>query len=98
MMVPTGIFSVMSSPAAPNMSEPHAVLTALGLVPARIAVVHQGVEVGVCHGKHMTAAPAVAPVGPAELLVLFVPERDAAAPPSPAEMSMKASSTNFMVR
>jgi hypothetical protein len=56
----------------------HAVLAALGFVPARVAVVHQGVEVRVRHGEHMAPTSAVAAVGAAEFLVFLVPERHAA--------------------
>jgi len=47
-------------------------------VPARVAKVHQGVEVGVCHRVHMAAPAAVTTVGSAKFFVFFVPERDAA--------------------
>jgi hypothetical protein len=47
-------------------------------VAARVAVIDQGVEVGVSDGKDMPAASAIAPVGSAELLVLLVPKRHAA--------------------
>ncbi len=55
----------------------HAVLAALGLVAARVAVVHQRVQVDVCHGKYVTTAAAIAAVGAAKFLVFFVPERHA---------------------
>ena len=58
----------------------HAVLPALGIVPARIAVVDQGVQTGIGHGKHMATATTVAAIGAAKFLVLLVPERDAAVP------------------
>ena len=76
MMVPTGIFSVMS-PRQPNMSI-HAMLATLGLMAARIAKVHQGVQIGIGNGKHMATAPTIAAIGATELFVLFVPERHAA--------------------
>jgi hypothetical protein len=69
-----GHLEVMSSPAAPNMSEPMPVLAPLGLVPARVAEIHQRVD-GLdrrwrTHGRrgrhrHRWAA---------EFLVFFVPE------------------------
>jgi hypothetical protein len=56
----------------------HAVLAAPGLVPARITVVHERVEIGVGYGEHMPAAATIATVGAAEFLVLLVAEGDAA--------------------
>ena len=53
-------------------------LTAFGLMAARVAIVHQGIQIGVSHGEHMPAAPPVTTIGAAELLVFFVPERHAA--------------------
>jgi hypothetical protein len=53
-------------------------LTALGIVPAREAVIDQGIEVGVGHRKHMAATATVATVGTAKLFVFFMPKRDAA--------------------
>jgi hypothetical protein len=53
-------------------------LTALGIMPARKAVIDQGVEVGVSYGKHMTATATVATIGAAELFVFLMPKRDAA--------------------
>jgi len=58
----------------------HAVLAALGIVPARKAVVDQGVQVGIGHRKNVAAAATVAAIGAAKLLVLLMPERDATRP------------------
>ena len=49
-------------------------LAALGVMAAREAKVHQGIEIRVGNGKHMATAPAIAAIGPTELLVLFVSE------------------------
>ena len=51
-----------------------AMLAALGVMAAREAKVHQGIEIRVGNGKHMATAPAIAAIGPTELLVLFVSE------------------------
>ena len=56
----------------------HAVLTAFGVMTARVAEVHQCVQVDVGHGKDMTAPATIATIRATELLVLFVPKRDAA--------------------
>ena len=58
----------------------HAVLAALGFVPTRKAEVDQGIQIGVCHSKHMAATTTVATIGAAKFLVLFMPERDAPGP------------------
>ena len=50
-------------------------LAALGFVAARIAVVHQGVQVHVGHSENVTATAAVTTIGAAKFLVFFVPER-----------------------
>jgi hypothetical protein len=57
------------------------VLTALGVVPAGKAVVHQGIQVGVSHRKNVTTATTVTPIGSAKLFVLLMPKRDAACAP-----------------
>jgi len=58
----------------------HAVFAALGFMATRETVIDQRVEVRIRERIHMPAATAVTTVGPAEFLVLFVPERDAAVP------------------
>ena len=55
-------------------------LTTLGLVTARVAVVDQGVQVDVCIGEHMPAPTTISTVGATKFFVLFVSERDAAVP------------------
>ena len=56
----------------------HAVLPALGLEAARVAKIHQGVEVDVGNRPDMAATTAVAAVRAAKFLVFFVPKRCAA--------------------
>ena len=55
----------------------HTVLTTLGIVTTRVAVVHQRVQVLVGHGIHVTATATVTTVGAAKFFVFFVPERHA---------------------
>ena len=43
--------------------------------------VDQGVEVGVCNGKHVAASATIATVGAAKLFVLLMAKRDTAVPP-----------------
>jgi hypothetical protein len=54
------------------------VLTTLGVVPSGKAKINQSIEIRIGHGKNVTATTTVATVGAAELLVFFMPERDAA--------------------
>jgi len=56
------------------------VLAALGLMATGKTKVNEGVEVGVCNSKHMSATSAVTSVRAAEFFVLFVAKRDAAVP------------------
>jgi hypothetical protein len=65
-MVPTGMRSTMSSPAAPNWSDPRPGLAVARLVAARVAVVDQGVDVAVGLRPHAAATPAVTAIGAAE--------------------------------
>ena len=55
----------------------HTVLTTLGIVATRVAVVDQCVQVLIGHGIHMTATATVSTVGAAKFFVFFVPERHA---------------------
>jgi hypothetical protein len=66
----------------------HAVLATLGVMSAGETKIDQGIQIGVRHGKHMTAATTVAAVGTAKLFVLFMPKRDAAGSTISAEMSI----------
>ena len=52
-------------------------LTALGFVATRIAVVHQRIQIRVGYGKHVATTATIAAVGTAKFLVFFVPERHA---------------------
>src|SRR5690606_40554637 len=61
--------------ARPVLVGAPAVLPVAGLVPARVAVVDQRVDVAVGDGEHAAAAPAVAPVGTALRNELLAPER-----------------------
>src|SRR5690606_12108887 len=54
------------------------VLAALGFMPARIAEIDQGVEIGIRYRVDMAATATVSPIGAAEFLVFLVSERDAA--------------------
>ena len=53
----------------------HAVFTTARFVAARVAVVDQGVQVGIGHAIDVATAPAVTAVGAAEFFVFFVPKR-----------------------
>jgi len=75
---PHGHFERDVIPGGTEHVRTHAMLTALGIVPAREAVIDQGIEVGVGHRKHMAATATVATVGTAKLFVFFMPKRDAA--------------------
>ena len=53
-------------------------LPALGFMATGKAEINQGVQAGIGHGKYMSATPPIASIGAAELLVFFMPERNAA--------------------
>jgi hypothetical protein len=53
-------------------------LAAFGIVPAREAKVHQGIEVGVGNRIHMPTPPPVSPIGSTKLFVFLMPKGDAA--------------------
>ena len=55
-------------------------LSAFCVMSARKTEIYEGIEIGVCHSKHMAATATVATIGPTELFVLFVPKRDATRP------------------
>ncbi len=55
-------------------------LTAFCVMAPRITKVHQRVQVGIGNSEYMATTATITTVRPAELLVLFVPERHAACP------------------
>ena len=56
----------------------HTMLTALGVMTPRKSIIHQRIQVGICYGEHMPAAPTVTAIGTTEFFVFFMPKRDAA--------------------
>ncbi len=75
MMVPTGKRSVIVFTGRAKHVRAHAVFTTARFVAARVAVVDQGVQVGIGHAIDVATTAAVTTVGAAEFFVFFVPER-----------------------
>src|SRR6478735_5617660 len=97
MIVPTGIFSVMSSPAAPNMSEPMPCSPRLASCRREKRKSTSVLRFGSATANTWPPRPPSPPLGPPNSLYFSWRNETQPFPPSPAATSMKASSTNFMV-
>ncbi len=58
----------------------HTVLTTFGFMAARIAVIDQGIQIGVGYGIHVATTPTITAIGAAKLFVFFVPKGHTAIP------------------